>query len=104
MRGDDDTEPGHRRLPWVGAGTLPGNAPEGDRVTPGVPYGGSGMQRGEREEGASRCRPAPSDRVAQRRVPAYFTAPAITPDTNCRWNAKNTTSGITIEMKAPGAR
>src|SRR3954454_18122515 len=34
----------------------------------------------------------------------YLTAPAITPDTNCRWNAKNTSSGITMEMNAPGAR
>ena len=34
---------------------------------------------------------------------SHLTAPAITPDTNCRWNAKNTASGITIERNAPGA-
>lgn len=34
----------------------------------------------------------------------YFTAPAITPATNCRWKAKKTASGITIDMKAPGPR
>jgi len=33
----------------------------------------------------------------------YLTAPAMTPETNCRWKAKNTASGITIDTNAPGA-
>jgi hypothetical protein len=28
----------------------------------------------------------------------------MTPDTNCRWNAKKTAGGITTAMNAPGAR
>src|SRR4051795_9224166 len=83
--------------PWVGAGVFAGNGRWSDLVTPCTAYGGLRVNARGR---AGVLGPPPQPTVPG----AYLTAPAITPDTNCRWNAKNTASGITMEMKAPGAR
>ncbi len=49
-------------------------------------------------------RTEPSDGVALRAPTArYFTDPAMTPCTKCRWKAKNTTTGTISDRNAPGA-